>query len=151
MMDLCTLEWEFFEEIDVGCSWPPMAEDYDEGTFNTLVYVCDNPAFCIDKEEAKRSQAVIDKIEFINSLLESKLKIKEEGKIKLIKKIKRYKAELLLKFFNRYPDMPCFNFQRSILCFLVLLRGSYRLRSSLPVDLAIAVCSCALACSYLCV
>jgi hypothetical protein len=151
MMDLCTLEWEFFEEIDVGCSWPPMEEDYDEGTFNTLVYICDNPAFCLDEDEVKRSQIIIDKIELMNSLLESKLKIREKRKINLIKKIKRYKAELLLKFFNRYPNMPCFNFQRSILCFLVLLNGSYSLCSSFPVDIAIAVCSCSLACAYLCV
>jgi hypothetical protein len=149
MMDLCTLEWEFFEEIDVGCSWPLMDEDYDEGTFNTLVYICDNPALIIDENAKRRSQEIIDKIEFMNCIAESNLKLKMDGKSKLINKIRKYKAKLLLEFFNRYPNMPCFNFQRSVLSLLVMLRGSYSLGLSVPVDLAIAGCSCALACLFL--
>jgi len=145
MMDLCTLDWEFFEEVDTGFKWPKIEEDYDEGTYNTLVYIREIPAVNVSSDYVLETQKLLDRISMAESLMESKRIKNEEERRKLSKKIIQCKSKLLSKFFFNYPLMKIFNLQRSILSILVMLRGVYSLGSDKATDLAITVCSMLLA------
>jgi hypothetical protein len=148
MMDLCTPDWEFFEEVESGFKWPRMEDDHDEGTYNTLVYIREIPAINVSPDDVLESRKLMDRISMAESLMYSKLVKQESERRKLRKKIIQCKSKLLAKFFGNYPLMRVFNFQRSILSILVLLRGSYRLGSDKAIDLAITVCSLLLAEAY---
>jgi hypothetical protein len=145
MMNLCTPDWEFFEEIDTGFKWPKYSNDVEDGCFNTLVFIREIPALNVSESEAREIQNLRDRISMAECLENSRLKICERRRKRLSLRVRKLKSELLSRFFELYPLMRIFNVQRFILCFLVYLRGSYRLGLDKAVDLAITVYSYSLA------
>lgn len=147
MMNLCTLDWEFFEEIDKGFKWPKYEDFVEDGCFNTLIFIREQPAVQISQSESLEIQKILDRIDIAECLQTSRLKICEKKRKELRKRIVKLKCELLSRFFKLYPTMRIFNLQRFILSFLVYLRGSYRLGSDPATEIGILVYSYSLACA----